>query len=316
VYLLIGIVSVLFVLLASSLMLGVVHRIRDWSYRRPLQCSVLFLPLVMLGLGLCSSGLLFQDIFPGGVLLLMMGGIALGALGMGIARLVLMARLVSRRALFINPELQMLADGLAQQFGGAPPRVRLYPSDRPLALTCGFRKPIILLSSWMVAHLDRRELEAVLVHELEHVARHDYLVIWVATILRDAFFYLPTSWIAYRQLQHEKELACDDFTVGVTQRPLALASALTKVWLQAVDVPVLAKLGGAQALTRAEASINERIKRLLAPSMRGSRRPHRAAFSLNMAVLLPFGVFEAACIFLLLLSTLGGCHPIGLCGRL
>ncbi|GHO95812.1 hypothetical protein KSF_058600 [Reticulibacter mediterranei] len=53
-------------------------------------------------------------------------------------------------------------------------------------------------------------------HELEHVARRDYLIMFLATVLRDAFFYMPTSWIAYRQLQREKELVCDDLTVGVT----------------------------------------------------------------------------------------------------
>ena len=56
------------------------------------------------------------------------------------------------------------------------------------------------------------------------------LVIWFATVLRDAFFYLPTSRVAYHQLQHEKELACDDLAVGVTHWPLALASALAKAW--------------------------------------------------------------------------------------
>ena len=51
---------------------------------------------------------------------------------------------------------------------------------------------------------------------------------WLATVLRDAFFYLPTSWAAYRQLSHEKELICDDLAIGSTHRPLALASALAR----------------------------------------------------------------------------------------
>ena len=93
----------------------------------------------------------------------------------------------------------------------------------------------MLISTWMVDHLDQQELEAVLMHELVHVHRCDYLLNWIALLLRDAFFYLPTSRIAYRQLQHEKELACDDLVVQATKRPLALASALTKVWLHLVD---------------------------------------------------------------------------------
>ena len=93
----------------------------------------------------------------------------------------------------------------------------------------------MLLSTWMVDHLDQQELEAVLMHELVHVRRRDYLLNWVALLLRDAFFYLPTSRIAYRQLHYEKELASDDLVAQSTKRPLALASALTKVWLSLVD---------------------------------------------------------------------------------
>jgi beta-lactamase regulating signal transducer with metallopeptidase domain len=309
----------LFVLFINTVLLGVIHHMSDWSSRRPLQIAVLFLPLVMLVLDFCSLLFSTQEAFPGMLLLSVMGGIVFGALCLGMVRLMLMRRLMTRCALFADPQLQELADSLAQQVGSGSPRVRLSLSDRPLALTCGLFKPTIVLSTWMVEHLDQRELEAVLVHELEHVARHDYLIIWLATMLRDAFFYLPTSWVAYRQLQHEKELACDDLSVHVTRRPLALASALTKVWLQTVGEPELARLGGAQALTRAEAFIDGRIQRLLAPSpspRSKQQRTYMAALSLNTALLLPFGVFEVACLILLLLSTFLECHPVVPCGRL
>lgn len=299
-YLLTG-VSMLFVLFINTVLLGVIHYVGDWSSRRPLQMVVLFLPLVMLGIDFCSPFFSAKGTFPGILLLSLLGGVVVGALCLGMARLVLMRRLVTQCAPCIDPQLQKVMDSLAQRVQSVSPRMRLSSSDRPLALTCGLFKPTIVLSTWMVEHLDRRELEAVLVHELEHVARHDYLVIWLATILRDAFFYLPTSWLAYHQLQHEKELACDDLSVDVTRRPLALASALTKVWLQTVDEPGLARLGEAQALTRAEASIDGRIKRLLAPSLtlRGGQRTYMTALNLNTALLLPLGTFEMACLFLL-----------------
>jgi len=117
----------------------------------------------------------------------------------------------------------------------------------------------------MIDHLDRRELEAVLMHELVHVHRHDYLLNWVALLLRDAFFYLPTSRIAYRQLHHEKELASDDLVAQSTKRPLALASALTKVWLYLVDDSPSQLV---QTLLRKEESITDRVDRLL-----GMRNP-------------------------------------------
>jgi beta-lactamase regulating signal transducer with metallopeptidase domain len=194
--------------------------------------------------------------------------------------------------------------------------VLLYVYDRPLALTCGLFRPTVLLSTWMVEHLDRRELEAVLAHELEHVARRDYLVTWLATMLRDAFFYLPTSWAAYRQLQQEKELACDDLAAGATHRPLALASALAKVWQHAVEGPRFARLGTAQSLTGVDESINDRIERLLAtPQPLPKTAPVRIGmWSGSIAALVGLLVLEAANVAIML--TLMGCGPALLLGKL
>ena len=318
--LIVSLFSLLVILSVSTLIFCLMHRVHDWSSRRTLQFSVLWMPFVVVGFSLCSRSFSSGEIFSGNLVLVGMGGVAFGALGLGILRLILITRFVTCRALFTHATVQEYADELARQLDGSPVRVRLVVTDRPLALACGLRNPTILLSTWIVEHLDRRELEAVLAHELAHVARRDYLMGWLATMLRDAFFYLPTSWIAYRQLQQEKELACDDFTVCVTQRPLALASALAKVWLRAVDEPALVIPGGVQALIRPDATIDGRIQRLLAPSEPGKSRwrMHQTSFNMNLAVFIPLGMMEVACLFfyLLPLLTVAGCHPLALCGRL
>jgi len=121
----------------------------------------------------------------------------------------------------------------------------------------------------MREHLDNEELEAVLTHELIHLSRGDYLMNWVAIMLRDAFFYLPTSWRAYGQFSREKEMACDDLVVHVTRRPLALASALAKVWLHLTDG---SQMQLAQMLLRKnEEGMANRVERLL--SMTDTRVP-------------------------------------------
>src|SRR5262245_46845505 len=159
-----------------------------------------------------------------------MGLTAAGGAAWGVTRLGMMYHILARRSVSAAPALQRLVDHQAKQVKVSPPRARVCVFNRPLALTYGLRRPTLLFSTWLLENLDQRELEAVVAHELAHVARHDYLVVWLATILRDAFFYLPVCRAAYRQLQTEKEFACDDFAVGLTRRPLALASALAKVW--------------------------------------------------------------------------------------
>ena len=316
---LLSLTSILLVTLGGSLTLGMLRHLGDWSQRRNMQCFILASPLVSLGVGisgLCLRGMTPWDSLLDVALPLAMVTVALGAAGLGVVRLGCMARAIARSGGRVDTELQAFTDTLAKQLGADRPRLLLYSSDRPLAFTCGLRKPVILLSTWMIEHLDRRELEAVLAHELEHIARHDFLVTWLATILRDAFFYLPTSWIAYRQLQQEKELACDDLVISATQRPLALASALTKVWLHALDGASSLQFSAAQSLVGAATTINCRIERLLTttefPEKRHrSQRPAlRMPISVIVIFLLP-GTVNIAIMLLLM-----GCGPALLIGKL
>ena len=88
-------------------------------------------------------------------------------------------------------------------------------------------------------------------------------------MLRDAFFYFPTSRAAFRQLRHDNELASDDLAVAATRRLLSLASALAKVWQQTLG-PAEPLAGGAPALVGTTTGaggvgvIEQRIERLMA----------------------------------------------------
>lgn len=325
-HILLGLSSMLLVILGAYVTLGLLHRFGDWSQRRDIQCFVLAAPVVSLGLGLaglhhfigraCLSRAPSWDLLLGMALPLAMGLIALGALGLGLVRLVLMARIIAHSGVSADPELQALSDDVAKRLGTRWFRLRLCPSHQPLALTCGIFRPTVLLSTWMVEHLDRRELEAVVAHELEHVARRDYLVIWLATVLRDAFCYVPTSWTAYRQLQHEKELACDDGVVRTTRRPLALASALTKVWLHAVEEPRFAQFGIAQPLLGVHESINDRIERLLATHEPTMSAPGLRLGTLSVSILVLVGLLLIQAVNVTLILASMGCGPAVLLGKL
>jgi beta-lactamase regulating signal transducer with metallopeptidase domain len=212
-----------------------------------------------------------------------------------------------------SPELQALADRLASQLGAGRARLRLCVYDRPLALTCGVLRPTLLLSTWMVERLDQRELEAVLAHELAHAARHDYLVVWLATVLRDAFCYLPTSWAAYRQVQDEKEPVCDDLAIAATRRPLALASALAKVWQQAV---VGSTFQPAQALVGPSDRIEGRIERLLAGSERPASRRYSRLCALGIGASALAGLLMVEAVNAAVMLVPMGCGPISILGKL
>jgi len=271
VHALLALSALLLVIIGAALALRLLPRLADWEGRRQVQLLVLAAPVLSLAVALsalshfaghvCFLGVPPWDYTLGLALPLGMAAVALGGLALGVVRFGVMARIFAGKGVPAHAELQTLADTLAAQVGARRARMLLCPLDRPLALASGLWRPTILLSSWTLDHLDRRELEAVLAHELAHIARRDYLAVWLSTVLRDAFCYLPTSWVAYRQLQREKELACDDLAVRITRRPLALASALAKVWQPTLSrsAPYLA-----QPFDGVGGSIEGRIERLLA----------------------------------------------------
>jgi beta-lactamase regulating signal transducer with metallopeptidase domain len=262
--------EVLLILLVSALALGALRSLGGWPGRRDLQVLILAMPLVALGFSLVTLHHFIEqacfltaprwDAMLGVALPIAMALVATGGLALSALRLVLMNWLIVRGATLPGPELRAAADALAQRLGVPSPRLRLSTYESPVALSCGLFRPTILLSRWIVDRLDARELESVLAHELAHIARGDYTVIWLATLLRDAFFYLPTSRSTHRLLQEEKELACDDLAVHVTRRPLALASALGKVWSKSMRTSTLTP---AQSLVDVGLCMERRLGRLL-----------------------------------------------------
>ena len=157
---------------ASHLILGLLRPVENWKQRRVLQLFVLYLPMtslfVLIG-GLqhvldprCIQTVPVSDhvLDTGAVLLL--GGSIVGSVFLGLIRLFLMNRTMKREITTQDSCLETRVARLAALRGVGPVCVRLVPLSRPLALICGFRQPTLLLSTWIVEHLDQEEVEAYL----------------------------------------------------------------------------------------------------------------------------------------------------------
>src|SRR5207253_3162370 len=117
--------------------------------------------------------------------------------------------------------------------------VHISADARPWAFVAGVLNPHLVISSGLVALLDKEELDAVICHELLHIRRGDLCWTALGGILRDLTWFLPAARALYRQMLGEQEIACDDQVVGHSRR-LALASALVRVWqseLRSVVMP-------------------------------------------------------------------------------
>ena len=96
----------------------------------------------------------------------------------------------------------------------------------PMAI--GWLKPIVLVPASMVSGLSPQQLDMLLLHELAHIRRHDYLVNFVQTLVEITLFFHPAvRWIS-KQMRNEREYCSDDLAVAHAGSPVAYAKTLAK----------------------------------------------------------------------------------------
>ena len=122
----------------------------------------------------------------------------------------------------------ILVDELALELG-LTRHVRLLQATGPaMPMTWGIRRPAILLpaeaDSWTAER--RRD---VLLHELAHVKRHDFLIQLVAGVACAVYWFHPMVWLAATRLREERERACDDHVLRAGATPSAYASHLLEI---------------------------------------------------------------------------------------
>jgi bla regulator protein BlaR1 len=93
-------------------------------------------------------------------------------------------------------------------------------------MVIGHLKPVILIPIGLLAGLPAEQVEAVLLHELAHIRRHDYFVNFLQTIAETIFFFNPgLLWIS-SLLRDERENCCDDIALAQTKNKKEFVKAL------------------------------------------------------------------------------------------
>lgn len=112
-------------------------------------------------------------------------------------------------------------------------RVKIYISSRVNGpLTLGFFKPIVLVPASFFAGMPAPQVEAILLHEIAHIRRHDYLINLFQTAIKTIFFFHPAVHYISRRIDNDREHACDDFAVSLTRDPQSLARGLAALRLE------------------------------------------------------------------------------------
>jgi beta-lactamase regulating signal transducer with metallopeptidase domain len=100
-----------------------------------------------------------------------------------------------------------------------------------LPLTIGWLKPMIFMPIGLVNRLNPSEVEAILAHELAHIAARDYLFNFLQVFIEVLLYYNPAVWWLSSVIRSEREMRCDAAAVQLCGGN-ALAYAQTLVKLQ------------------------------------------------------------------------------------
>jgi len=135
-------------------------------------------------------------------------------------------RLRSEGAIAIPRPWQAKVQALANKLGIHRSVQLLESSKVEVPLTIGHLKPIILLPVGMLAGLTPQQVESILIHELAHIRRHDFVVNLLLSALEILLFYHPVFWWISSKIQEERELCCDDIAVATCGNPRLYARTL------------------------------------------------------------------------------------------
>jgi hypothetical protein len=105
--------------------------------------------------------------------------------------------------------------------------------DRPSVI--GFLAPRILIPTWLMARLTAGELEQIVLHEAEHLRRGDDWTNLAQKLWLVAFPLNPAlAWMEHRLCQ-QREMACDEGVVRITNAPRAYAACLASLAERGLD---------------------------------------------------------------------------------
>ncbi len=130
-----------------------------------------------------------------------------------------------------------------------------------IPLTVGYLKPVILLPVGTLSGVPPQQIEAILLHELAHIRRKDYLINVLQSVVEIFFFYHPAAWWISGMIREEREHICDDMVVGINKDHINYIKALTIMEELNSKSPLLAN-----AVTGSRKKLLSRVKRLINPA--------------------------------------------------
>lgn len=153
-------------------------------------------------------------------------------------------------------------------------------------VTFGFLKPSILVPLGMLTNLPADQVETILLHELAHIRRNDYLANLMLHIAEALFFFNPgVRWVA-SLIREEREACCDDMVLNTADRNSYFDA------LMAFGENTFVRQRYALALGKGKTDLLWRIRRMLNQENKKLHIMEKAILCLGLTAILAIGLIS------------------------
>lgn len=143
-------------------------------------------------------------------------------------------------------------------------------------MVVGHLKPLILIPVGLLTAMSAEEIEAILVHELAHIRRSDYLVNLLQSLLEIVFFFNPAVLWVSSLIKTERENCCDDIAVSQSSSKVNYIKALVACQeYNRQSAPALA-----MALNGKNTPLKTRVTRIISNNNQSLNRMEKALLAI------------------------------------
>ena len=93
----------------------------------------------------------------------------------------------------------------------------------------GLLRPVLVLPQGIRQRLTEQQMDAILLHELQHARRHDNLTAALHMLVQIIFWFHPGVWWIQARLLDERERACDEAVLAANSNPRTYAEGILAI---------------------------------------------------------------------------------------
>lgn len=185
-------------------------------------------------------------------------------------------------------DIRLFAGKIALQVG-IKKNVLVWLSDKvDVPSVIGCIKPVILLPVAVISQLSSSQVETILLHELAHIKRNDFLVNLMQAVIELLLFFNPFVKLLANESKKERENCCDDWVLNYQYNKYDYASALLHLEKNRSQQHAFI-----MAATNGENKLLKRIKRLFAAVPYTEFKFHQKIQITGLSLLLAFAMLAA-----------------------